>query len=951
MAAGVRGRARAQLEAVLPDAAHAAMHVEHSAWAERNSLNNTLEPSRLATLCGELREAERQRAAAEKSGDDSEQSWVGEASAALLERAAALRILPVHQAARLAPGDLRRAGRLVRALEAVPHPEEVVAAVVTVAFASQAADALHAAYDAMCGAKHAPPPPPKVRRLLAIVASHLPAEVSKVRLPTALAAVDEAEFVEFPAFTEAFRAISVASDGSGDSGAPVGVAEALSGLGNLERGLTAALSPLQMRRVGRIAWRMRQQGYEPAAVNTVVRVLFVSSSKKDMERAFALLDKDKSGSLRLDEFRTLLYVCGEAVKGEDITKWFDAVDEDKSGLLELPEFSRLMRALRRALQDGQRSTLATLTDGLTNAAKASALDPKLAATLTALDLRRAGRVVANLQAADFGADEVRVIVHAIFGQATEPELRAAFAVFDTDGEGSLDADEFREMLPLLAGEHLPFERVESLFLEADRDRSGVIEFDEFLWLLGALRVAGGAAGGGAGAVRMRSVEELKADRAREGNQLALQARVERLRSKAAALTKASQLLHLSRPLVTAQLLCRLHKAELLEAEAVAAAHDHEASRRSLLTGVQPSSKLSAAAEERESTDAAGGVLRGSSLLLRRRADVLLKAAAALAVEERPKALRHMRHALQSLDEEGPVTETAAHGVARCRGLHARADALQLLVELLSADTSWPPIRRSSPRTRAPPRAPRRRRRRRRAPRASRRRRLWPDDLASSLSTELALLQAAPQKAGRRRRPSSSARSEAAPPSARSCCCCSATNSSSRRRRRRVSSSRRSAPTPPRSSPSRRRASTFTAPSARADDDRQRRRGAEPGGLRSDVEPRARAARGGGEGGAGGVPDQGRPPVEPAGGRPPARVAAGGGHAAALHRLPRDHARHRRRGAGVAGGPAARGGWCGGTASRTLPTTTTTSTRASRRLRSGWRAATSPTRGGCCSRAS
>ena len=228
-------------------------------------------------------------------------------------------------------------------------------------------------------------------------ASHLPAEVSKVRLPTALAAVDEAEFVEFPAFTEAFRAISVASDGSGDSGAPVGVAEALSGLGNLERGLTAALSPLQMRRVGRIAWRMRQQGYEPAAVNTVVRVLFVSSSKKDMERAFALLDKDKSGSLRLDEFRTLLYVCGEAVKGEDITKWFDAVDEDKSGLLELPEFSRLMRALRRALQDGQRSTLATLTDGLTNAAKASALDPKLAATLTATRaaLRRASAVSAS----------------------------------------------------------------------------------------------------------------------------------------------------------------------------------------------------------------------------------------------------------------------------------------------------------------------------------------------------------------------------------------------------------------------------------------------------------------------------------------------------------------------------------------------------------------------------
>ncbi len=40
------------------------------------------------------------------------------------------------------------------------------------------------------------------------------------------------------------------------------------------------------------------------------------------------------------------------------------------------------------------------------------------------------------------------------------------------GEGTIDADEFREMLPLLAGdEHLPFARVESLFKQADKVRA------------------------------------------------------------------------------------------------------------------------------------------------------------------------------------------------------------------------------------------------------------------------------------------------------------------------------------------------------------------------------------------------------------------------------------------------------------------------------------------------
>ena len=45
-------------------------------------------------------------------------------------------------------------------------------------------------------------------------------------------------------------------------------------------------------------------------------------------------------------------------------------------------------------------------------------------------------------------------MHACFGTPTDEELRAAFAIFDHDGQGSIDGDEFREMLPLLCGGHL-----------------------------------------------------------------------------------------------------------------------------------------------------------------------------------------------------------------------------------------------------------------------------------------------------------------------------------------------------------------------------------------------------------------------------------------------------------------------------------------------------------------
>ena len=60
----------------------------------------------------------------------------------------------------------------------------------------------------------------------------------------------------------------------------------------------------------------------------------------------------------------------------------------------------------------------------------------------------------------------------------------------------------------------------------------------------------------------------------------------------------------------------------------------------------------------------------------------------------------MWQAMASLDEELPVTETAAHGIARSRGLHARADGVQLLLDLLA-----PPVAAAAPAAAAAAAAP------------------------------------------------------------------------------------------------------------------------------------------------------------------------------------------------------------------------------------------------------
>ena len=165
----------------------------------------------------------------------------------------------------------------------------------------------------------------------------------------------------------------------------------------------------------------------------------------------------------------------------------------------------------------------------------------------------------------------------------------------------------------------------------------MLEFEEFVWLLGALAAQANAEAGGGGALSLKSVEELKADRLREEQQVALQLRGNTLRLKVDALTKASQVLHLERPLVCAQLLLRLHLAELAEAAALTT---HE-------TGGGKNAALELMRGPAASTATGSGVLRGSAALLTRRADVIFRALTALAVEERPRALKHMRQAMAS----------------------------------------------------------------------------------------------------------------------------------------------------------------------------------------------------------------------------------------------------------------------------------------------------------------
>lgn len=54
------------------------------------------------------------------------------------------------------------------------------------------------------------------------------------------------------------------------------------------------------------------------------------------------------------------------------------------------------------------------------------------------------------------------------------ETRAAFAVFDQDGSGTISADELRQVMKSL-GEDLTDREIDEMIAEADKDRNGSID--------------------------------------------------------------------------------------------------------------------------------------------------------------------------------------------------------------------------------------------------------------------------------------------------------------------------------------------------------------------------------------------------------------------------------------------------------------------------------------------
>jgi len=130
---------------------------------------------------------------------------------------------------------------------------------------------------------------------------------------------------------------------------------------------------------------------------------------------------------------------------------FALFDKDSSGTITAQELGEIMKSL------GQNPS-----------------DSELQDMINEVDVDHSGSI-------DF--DEfLKMMSTTVKAQDFAHETRAAFNVFDKDGSGTISADELRQVMKSL-GENLTDEEIDEMIREADKDRNGTIDYEEFVQLL------------------------------------------------------------------------------------------------------------------------------------------------------------------------------------------------------------------------------------------------------------------------------------------------------------------------------------------------------------------------------------------------------------------------------------------------------------------------------------
>jgi len=137
-----------------------------------------------------------------------------------------------------------------------------------------------------------------------------------------------------------------------------------------------------------------------------------------LRKAFDMFDKEKKGVINTNMVATILRSLGQTFEENDLKDLIDEIDSDGSGELEFEEFTGL--------------------------------------------------------AAKFLGEED--------AEAMQQELREAFRLYDKEGNGYINVSDLREILRAL-DDAVGEDELDEMITEIDTDGSGTVDFDEFLEMM------------------------------------------------------------------------------------------------------------------------------------------------------------------------------------------------------------------------------------------------------------------------------------------------------------------------------------------------------------------------------------------------------------------------------------------------------------------------------------
>ena len=269
-------------------------------------------------------------------------------------------------------------------------------------------------------------------------------------------------------------------------------ASAASGSGGL-KGM-AALAKLraaakQVVQVSAFAKRAKRAGLDfrmVALLRQKLRAAAYTAGGKDFQKLFKHYDRDNSGTLEFDEFRSALRrdakIAKKDVSDAQLRKVFRAVDEDGGGEIDVDEFIAWVEEDERGGggEDEHPSPRGGLMAG-TYSQRIKARIPlrarQAAAAAATLTVRSNGRKLAP-EVMEAVKKKLVVAVERVGGL----DYNKLFALYDHSGVGELDFEQFKTALRnegCISRDVIANRELKALFNAVDEDGSGTVDKDEF----------------------------------------------------------------------------------------------------------------------------------------------------------------------------------------------------------------------------------------------------------------------------------------------------------------------------------------------------------------------------------------------------------------------------------------------------------------------------------------